>query len=140
MAAAVVVAGVALARIKWHSWAESFEFDCASIAGYVFAQFIVHVWSGGVRLSSRSGKTCLQFMPICVSVCLCVCVCPVVKLNVTTASREADDHCVADIATAGIATDNGGDDARVAGRGHTSEDGPTEVSDHHLIILGITVT
>ena len=37
---------------------------------------------------------------------------------VTTASREADDHCVADIVTAGIATDNGG------------EDGPTEVSDH----------
>ena len=92
VAAVVVVAGVAHACIKWHSWAGSFEFDCADIAGYCFAQFIVHVWS----------------------LCVCVCVCPVVKF-VTTASREADDHCVADIATAGIATDNGGDDApRVA--------------------------
>ena len=88
MAAVVVVAGVARARIH----------------GPKVLSSIVPILQDIVLLSSS----------LCVYPRLCVSGGEVV----TTASREADDHCVADIVTAGIATDNGG------------EDGPTEVSDH----------
>ena len=95
------------------------------------------VVDGAARACIHGPKVLSSIVPILQDIVLLsssLCVYPGLCVSggevVTTASREADGHCMADIATAGIATDKTEDDARVAGRGHTSEDGPTEVSDH----------